>query len=225
MDDRSQSSGVGEAGNDRTQRNGKGVGRVVFGLVLVGVAVVGVHLLRPDLTRSLFGGRTDEQSARQTTQGISDAALEQVRSASLELLKDSRASLEKARGMFESATVLAPSYAAAKAGLAQVELCLAEDLREESEELAWVPLEEAVTRMNATRPMSSAVPAALLCQTLRHVSGYAYLETIPCHLNFSLLITSSNGWMLILLYPAIAVEVNLRGISASDRGLRSSAWR
>src|SRR6266545_2887946 len=59
-----------------------------------------------------------------------------------------------------------------------------------------------------------------ICHTLRHVSGYAYLETIPCHLNFSLLIGTSDGWTLILLYRSVEIKVNLRGFLESNLRLR-----
>src|SRR5215216_4053832 len=53
------------------------------------------------------------------------------------------------------------------------------------------------------------------CQTLRHVSGYAYFETIPCHLNFSVLIGTSDGWFSILLYLATEITTNLQGTPES----------
>src|SRR6266545_3504958 len=58
------------------------------------------------------------------------------------------------------------------------------------------------------------------CQTLRHVSGYAYFDTIPCHLNFSVLIGTSNVWTSILLYPSTEITTDRSATSESNPRLQ-----
>src|SRR5512140_3868188 len=54
------------------------------------------------------------------------------------------------------------------------------------------------------------------CHRLRQVSGYAYFETIPCHLNFWVVITASDkapvNCSFILLYQAGWRAINLKGL-------------
>ena len=93
-------------------------------LVLVAGGAGGAYVLRPQLFARLLG------------RGVDELAVQQVENGYTELKKDSYGAIERARGIFEKAVALDPTYVEGKAGLAQAELARAEDVGEEADELA-----------------------------------------------------------------------------------------